>query len=77
MKEFFKTFAIILVLSYVFVFFGGYLLFDFSRNFYLALGSCALIFSAFVYALVRLSDRIEILEEKLKAFEKKEQEEDA
>ena len=73
MKEFFKTFAIILVFSYVFVFFGGYLLFDFSRNFYLALGTCAFVFSAFVYALVRLSDRIEILEDKLKTFEKKEE----
>ena len=73
MKEYFKTFAIILVLSYVFVFFGGYLLFDFSRNFYLALGTCALVFSAFVYALVRLSDRIKILEDKLKTFEKKEE----
>ena len=65
MKEFLATFAIILVLLFVFFLFGGYILFDFSRNFWIATVSCAFMLSVIVTYFVKLSDRVDALEKRL------------
>ena len=43
MKRFLSTFGICLALVEAFIFFGGYQLFDFSRRWYLAGASIALV----------------------------------
>lgn len=69
MKDFINTFFAVIVSSFIFVFLGGYILFDFSRNFYLALIFCSLIASVIIYVLFKLTIRIEALEQKIEAIE--------
>ena len=53
------------------MFFGGGLLFDFSKHFYAATAACALILAAFISVLFAQSEKIESLESRLKALEEK------
>ena len=69
--KFIKTYAITLVICYIFMFFGGGLLFDFSKHFYVATAACALILAAFISVLLAQEEKIESLESRLKALEEK------
>ena len=69
--KFIKTYAITLVLSYAFVFFGGWMLFDFSKRFWLATAVCALIIAAVISLFIAQDDKIEQLEKRVKEFEEK------
>ncbi len=69
--KFIKIYGIILISCYVFVFFGGWMLFDFSNRFYLAVAACAFILSAVVAAFVSQEERIAQLEKRVKELEEK------
>lgn len=69
MKDFIKTFLIVAILLFVFLFFGGYLLFDFSKHFWLAALNCAFIASIIIYVLCKQAEKIEELEKRIKDIE--------
>ena len=66
MKRFLSTFGICLALVEAFLFFGGYQLFDFSRRWYLAGASIALVLAVI---LVHQNDRLEALEKRTRQLE--------
>ncbi|MCC8076365.1 MAG: hypothetical protein LIO95_10580 [Clostridiales bacterium] len=70
--KFLKTFALTLVLCYLFVFFGGWILFDFGSHFYLATGAIAFVIAVVAVIFVGLDERIRALEKQLKEQEEKE-----
>ena len=70
--KFIKTFLIILVLCYVFVFFGGWMLFNFHKSWYIATAACAFIIAVIVFAFVAQEEKIEQLEKRVKELEEKE-----
>lgn len=67
--KFIKIYGITLALSYIFVFFGGWMLFDFSKRFYVATAVCALIIAVIASAFLAQSEKIEQLEKRVKALE--------
>lgn len=69
--KFLKTFGITLVLSYLFVFFGGWMLFEFSKHVYLTTTVLALVAAAIIYAFMEQDKRIEQLEKRVKELEDK------
>ena len=69
MKSFLQTFFIILSVGFIFIFLGGYILFDFSRHFYLALTFSSLLIALLITVLYNQSEKIEKLEERIKALE--------
>ena len=69
--KFLKTYVITLVLSYIFVFFGGWMLFDFSKRFYAATAACAFIIAAVISVFISQNDKIEQLEKRVKELEGK------
>ena len=70
MKEFFITFIMVLIFIVIFFFFGGFVLLDFKKNFWLAVLFLAIIISVLIYFFVKLSIRVEELENKLSELEK-------
>ena len=69
--KFFKVFVIVLVLSYIFVFFGGWMLFDFHSRFWLTTAVCAFIVAVIVSAFAAQEERIEGLEKRIRELEEK------
>ena len=69
MKRFLSTFGICLALVEAFLFFGGYQLFDFSRRWYLAGASIALVLAVLVCILVHQNDRLEAPEKRTRQLE--------
>lgn len=70
MKRFFQMFAITLVIVEVFLFFGGYLLFDFNSNYYRAGAAWAFIIALIIYGFAVQSEKIEELEKRIELLEK-------
>ena len=69
--KFLKTYAVILILSFAFMFFGGWQLFDFRERFWLATAACALAIAAVVSVLTAQGEKIEQLEKRVKELEEK------
>lgn len=69
--KFLKIFLMILISSFLFVFLGGWMLFEFTKRVYLTTAVLALIVSAVVYAFVRLYEKVETLEKRVKELEDK------
>lgn len=69
--KFLKIFLMILISSFLFVFLGGWMLFEFTKRVYLTTAVLALIVSADVYAFVRLYEKVETLEKRVKELEDK------
>lgn len=69
MKKFIKIFLVILVLSYVFMFLGVWMLFDFNNRWYLTTAVCAVIISVVVWLFVVQSDKIDALEKRVAELE--------
>lgn len=67
--RFLKIFLMILIVFFLFAFFGGWMLFEFTKRVYLTTAILALIMSAVVYAFVKLHERIENLEIRVKELE--------
>ena len=59
MKRFLSTFGICLALVEAFIFFGGYQLFDFSRRWYLAGASIALVLAVLEKRTRQLEEQIQ------------------
>jgi hypothetical protein len=69
--KFIKTYAMILVLCYIFVLFGGWMLFDFSKHPYVAITACAFIMAVVASVFMKQEERIEQLEKRVKELEEK------
>ena len=67
--KFIKNFVLILVLCYVFVFFGGWMLFDFGKRFYVATAACAFVIAVIASAFLAHDEKIEQLEKRVKELE--------
>lgn len=70
MKEFIKNYIIILIIVEVLFFLGVPLLFDLSRNYYLAGVFIALIAAALMQGFINQSSRIKALEKRIAQLEK-------
>ncbi|MDD6320508.1 MAG: hypothetical protein PUA63_06565 [Oscillospiraceae bacterium] len=70
--KFIKTYAVTLVLCYVFVFLGGWMLFDFSKRFFVATAACAFIIAVVASIFMAQEERIDQLEKRVKELEEKE-----
>lgn len=70
--KFIKTYAMTLVLCYIFVSFGGWMLFDFSKREYVAIAACAFIIAVIASIFIAQEERIDQLEKKVKGLEEKE-----
>ena len=68
--KFLKTWVICIVLLFTFFFFGGWYLFDFRNNTYLAITAIAFVLAVLVRVLMAMGDRIEALEAELKELKK-------
>ena len=66
MKDFFLTFFIVLVLIFVFLFFGGAILLEY---FWLSVITISFLISLLVFILIRFSDKIENLERRMEKIE--------
>lgn len=68
--RFLKTWIVCIVLLFVFVFFGGWMLFDFRNHIYLAVAATAFVLAVLVRVLMSMSDRIDALEAEIKDLKK-------
>lgn len=68
MKDFLGTFAISLILCYIFLFFGGVLIFE---NFWAILVFAALIIAILITVFIHQETKIEELEGRIKTLESK------
>lgn len=71
--SFLKVYGVILIFCFIFAMFGGLVLFDFSKHWFLAIASRAFIIAAVVYVFCDQDDRIKQLEQKIKGYEDKEE----
>lgn len=69
--KFLKTYAIILILSFAFVFFGGWQLFDFRERFWLATAACAFVLAVIASVFEAQGEKIDQLEKRVKDLEEK------
>lgn len=69
--KFIKTYAMTLAACYIFVFFGGWMLFDFSKRYFVATAACAFIISVVASVFIAQEERIDQLEKKVKELEEK------
>lgn len=67
--KFIKVFVPVLVLCFLFTFFGGWRLFDFSGGIYVTAGVVSLVVSLIVYAFLMQDEKIELLEKRVKELE--------
>ena len=67
--KFAKTYLITLVLSYVFVFFGGWMLFDFRKHYFLAIAACAFMIAIVIYLFCVQEEKIEQLQRRIEKLE--------
>ena len=67
--KFVKTYLITLVLSYVFVFFGGWMRFDFRKHYFLAIAACAFMIAIVIYLFCAQEEKIEQLQRRIEKLE--------
>lgn len=67
--KFIKIYATILIISYLFVFFGGWILFDFKNNYFIAIAVCAFIIAVVGYIFYTQEEKIDRLEDRIKKLE--------
>lgn len=67
--KFIKTYLITLALSYVFVFFGGWMLFDFRKQYFLAIAACAFMIAIVIYLFYAQEEKIEQLQKRIEKLE--------
>lgn len=72
--KFLKTFVMVLVLSYIFVFCGGWMLFDFGQRPFVAVAACAFVAAVVASVFAYQERRIDGLEERIKALEERKSE---
>ena len=67
--KFVKTYLITLVLSYVFVFFGGWILFDFRKHYLLAIAACAFMIAIVIYLFCAQEEKIAQRQKRIEKLE--------
>ena len=69
--RFLKTLGMTLVLCFIFGFFGGWMLFDFSDRYYVATAACAFIIAVIVSVFIAQDNKIEQLANPTRCFSAK------
>lgn len=69
MKRFIQIYFICFICLAVFFFFGGFLLFDMSRNVYRTAAAIAFIIAILINVFISQEDKIEELEKRIKKLE--------
>lgn len=69
--KFLKIYGMTLVLCFIFGFFGGWMLFDFSDRYFVATAACAFIIAVIVSVFVAQDNKIEQLEKRVRELEEK------
>ena len=64
--KFLKTYAVCLVVSEVFLFFGGYMLFDFQDHPFRAFAAIAFVLAAVITVWLAQEERIDALEKRVR-----------
>ena len=67
--QFLKTYAVGLVVSEVFLFFGGYMLFDFQDHPFRAFAAIAFVLAVVITVWLAQEERIDALEKRIQAME--------
>lgn len=67
--KFIKTYAATLVVCFLFMFFGGWMLFDFGKRFYVATAACAFVIAVVISAFSAQEQKIEQLEKRIEELE--------
>lgn len=60
-----------LVLCYIFVFFGGGMIFDFNNRYFVAIAACAFIIAVIISVFVSQGEKIEEMEKRIRELEEK------
>lgn len=69
--KFLKVLAISLYFCFIFAFFGGWMIFDFNRHYYITTAVLALIIAIIAPVFYTQGERIDQLEERIKQLEEK------
>ena len=77
MKRFLKTYAMCLVVSEVFLFCGGYMLFDFQGHPFRAFAAVAFLIAVLISVWESQEERMDALERRIQAMENPESTKDA
>ena len=72
MKEFIKNYLVCMVITEVFLFCGGFYLFDFRRHFFLAGAAVAFLLAVLVSVWLAQEARIAALKKRIEELENKE-----
>ena len=67
--KFIMTYAATLIVCYIFMFFGGWMLFDFSERIYVATAACAFIIAVVLSVFSAQERKIEQLEKRIEELE--------
>ena len=70
--KFLLLYVMTLITCYIFIFFGGHMLFDFRGNYFVAIAACAFIIAVVIFNFISQNEKINQLEERIKALEEKE-----
>lgn len=68
--KFLKLYIPVLIITEVFVFLGGYMLFDLNRSIFIPGAACALIITVVARMFLAHDDRIDKLEKRIEELEK-------
>ena len=69
MKKFIQIILVTIITAECFVFFGGYMLFDFSKRFFTATAAVAFLVSVVIYAFAEQNEKISKLEKRIALLE--------
>ena len=69
MKKFIQILFVTVITAECFMFFGGYMLFDFSKRFFTATASAAFLISVIIYVFAEQNQKISELEKRVKNLE--------
>ena len=69
MKKFIQIMLVTIITPECFVFFGGYMLFDFSKRFFTATAAVAFLLSVVIYAFEEQNEKISKLENRISLLE--------
>ena len=69
MKKFIQILIVTVITAECFMFFGGYMLFDFSKRFFTATASVAFLISVIIYVFAEQNQKISELEKRIKNLE--------
>lgn len=67
--KFIKVFVPVLIMCFLFTFFGGWGLFDFGGGIYVTAAVVSLMLALIIYAFLMQNDKIERLEKRVKELE--------